>query len=105
PPAVVLVKEGEFEFAALGVVEDGAAAVAAIGLAVLSLRLLDQFDALLLQSLEQLVELIGVGGVVGQVLVDLREGQVALALAGLDERLEAVVPFQLHADLLACAAA
>ena len=36
--------------------------------------------------MQELVELLGVDGVVGQVVVDLAEGQVALALARFEQR-------------------
>ena len=49
---------------------------------------------------QQLIELFRVDGVVGQKLVDLVVGQVALFLARLDERLQALIQFQVHQNLL-----
>src|SRR5262249_32203253 len=58
----------------------------------------DQLDAFLFEKDEQLVELLGVDGVIGQIIVDLAIGQVALFLALLEQGLQAVVDL-LHQTL------
>ena len=55
------------------------------GFALLGLGLVDQLDALLFEHQQELVELLGIDGVVGQVVVDLSEGQVALVLARFEQ--------------------
>ena len=57
----------------------------------LGLVLVDQLDAHLVERLEQAVDLLGATRLVGQVVVDLVEGQEAAALAQVEERLEALV--------------
>ena len=73
----------------------GAAAFAFLGL-----RLVDQLDALIFQQDEELIDLFGVGVVVGQMVVDLTVGQVAFFLARFEQSLQAVVDL-LHQTLLA----
>ena len=75
-------------------------AAARAGLAFLGFRFLDQLDAMLLQMLEELVEPLGIGGIVGQHFVDLNEGQESLPFTGIDQRLEAFVQLEVHAPLL-----
>ena len=57
----------------------------------LGLVLVDQLDAQLVERLEQAVDLLGATRLVGQVVVDLVEGQETPALAQVEERLEALV--------------
>ncbi len=59
-PAVILVEEADVEFGADLVVEHGAAALALLGL-----RLVDQLDTLIFQQDEELIDLFGVGVVIG----------------------------------------
>src|SRR5208337_1952612 len=66
-------------------------------LALLGLGLVNQLDSLFLQNEQELVELLGIDGVVGQVVVDLTVGQVTLFLARFEQGLEALVDL-LHAS-------
>ena len=63
----------------------------AAALALLGLRLVDQLDALLFEQDQELIDLLGIGVVVGQMVVDLTVGQVALFLARFEQGLQAVV--------------
>ena len=96
-----LVDEGQVEFADLGFGLGGVPRRRGPGFAFLGLRLVDQFDALLFEEHEQLIELLGVDGVVGQVFVDLAVGQVTLFLARFEQGFETFILFQIHYGLSA----
>src|SRR5581483_1330940 len=96
-PAVLVVDEGgQLEFGAQLLVEVGL--VGDAPLALLGLGLVDQLDPLFFQEDEELIELLGVDGVIGQVIVDLPVGQVALFLALLEQGFQAVIDL-LHQTL------
>src|SRR5262249_28569033 len=61
------------------------------GLPFLGLRFVDQLDALVFQQHQELVELLGIDRVVGQVIVYLTERQIAFLLALLEQDLQARV--------------
>src|SRR5207253_4190761 len=69
---------------------------AGAGLALLGLGLINQLDALLLQNQEELIELLGIDRIVGQVFVNLTVGQVTFIFARFEQRLQAFVHFQIH---------
>ena len=73
-----------------------APALAVFGLALVDVGFVDQVDALLFEEQQELIELFGIDGVVGEIFVDLAVGQIALFLARIDERLQALIQFQFH---------
>src|SRR5262249_4661914 len=64
---------------------------AGAALALIDVGLVDQLDPLGLEQHEQLVDLLGVGVVIRQVVVDLAVCQIALLLALFEQGLQAVV--------------
>ena len=96
-PAVFLVHEAEFQF---GRISSSEAAGRAGGLALLGLRFVDQLDALLFEKDQDLIDLLGIGVVIRQMVVDLIVGQEALFLARLEQSFQAVIGL-FHQTLLA----
>src|SRR5262245_7092639 len=94
--AVLLFEKAEIDLGTQLVVNFGGLGGAT--LALLGLRLVDQLDALVLEQDQELIQFLGVDGVIRQIVVDLAVCQVAFLLALVEQSFQALVDL-LHQTL------